>query len=265
MTQEQARKFLFAWLRALLIVLLLAPPAWFIVQAGRRIDTNRSLFEAVRRNDANTVAFLLSAGADANAHDPMGDKRPMWRQIYDRLRGVPEPSGFTPLQVYLSPAQDDKDPFHPRMRPENMALLQALLDHHADPNVRDDYLAYTPLQFAVTEHKDDTIRALLKHGAKIDLKDSLGEDALLMAVLRRDAACIRLLLDAGADINSRDLDQRTPLINAAAFGDAAAVKLLLARGADINAKDSHGDSALTCAQRKRSPTVIALLKAAGAK
>ncbi|MCW3098571.1 MAG: ankyrin repeat-containing protein [Chthonomonadaceae bacterium] len=270
MSKEQARKTLVAWLRALILVLLLAPPAWFFIQAGRQVDTNQSLFEAVRRNDANTVVFLLNAGADANAHDPLEDKRPMLQKIYDRLRGVPDPRGFTPLQVYLSAVQNDKSPagmglMHPGIRPENMALLQALLDHRADPNVRYDFNAYTPLQFAVIQHKDSTIQALLKHGAKIGLKDSLGEDALLMAVLGSDAARIRLLLDAGADINSRDLDHRTPLMNAAASGDAVTVKQLLACGADVNAKDSAGDSALACAQRKKSPTVVSLLQAAGAK
>jgi ankyrin repeat protein len=232
LSKEQARKTLIAWLRALIIFLLLAPPAWLVIQAGRQIDLNRNLLLAIRRNDANTVEFLLSAGAEANARDSPQDARPMPRQILDRIRGIPVPPGNSALLVHLGYVRDKNKPSAPWIAlPENTAIARALLDHHADPNARGDHKT-TPLIMAVQQEKEATIQALLRGGAKVNLRDSQGIDALHFAAEHGTAHIARLLLDAGADINSRDgLVHITPLMEAMAHTNEPVITLLKAAGA----------------------------------
>ena len=249
----------------MVLAVLIAIPTWLFILAGRQLDLNRNLFEAVRRNDAPTVEFLLSAGAEANAREPLHDTRSMLQQIFGRMRGIPAPAGPTALLVHFSLVKTDINPATPwTARPENVAMVRALLDHHADPNVRVDYDS-TPLMMAVKQEKDSTLQLLLARGGKVNLKDSQGNDALHDAVELGSPERVRLLLDAGAEVNSRDNVQNTPLMNAVTQKDEEIVKLLIARGADVNARDSAEDSVLTYAVRAHSPPLVALLKAAGAK
>jgi len=261
--RRQEREKAKLWLRVMLAVLLLSPPAYLFIQAGRQIDINRNLLAAIRRNDANTVEFLLSAGADANARDSSGDTRPMLRQILDRLRGIPTPPGHSALQASLEEKPGKKIPDNWEAPPENIKIIQALLDHHADPNVRGEYEA-TPLMLAAQQNKEATVQALLKGGAKVDWKDFQGTDALHFAAEAGSTPIVQMLLDAGAEVNSRDSEQNTPLMEAVTAGNEPVVTLLIARGADVNAKDSAEDSALTYALRAHSASITALLKKAGA-
>jgi ankyrin repeat protein len=260
------KKRAIAWLRGMALMIVFGIPVAFFVQAGRQIDINRNLLLAIRRNDAPTVAFLLDAGAEANTREPIHETRPMLQQILDSIRGVhPATGGPSALLIHLALVPDSSKP--PRSwskRPENVEIVRALLEHHADPNIRGDYET-TPLMIAVQQEKDSTLQLLLKHGARVDLKDSQGFSALQLAVEMGSVERVQRLLDAGADVNSRDSVQNTPLMNAVTQKDIAIVKLLIARGADVNARDSAQDSVLTYARRVHSEPIIALLKAAGAR
>jgi len=246
--------------------ILVAVPLWLFILAGRQIDIDRNLLLAIRRNDAPTVEFLLSAGADANTRDSPQDARPMLRQILDRLRGIPVPPGNSALLVHLGRVPDKNKPSGPWIAlPENIAIARTLLDHHADPNARRDESKTTPLMCAAKEGQESTVRLLLARGAKVGLTDSQGTDALHFAAESGSVECVRLLLDAGADVNSRDSLRNVPLMNAVSNGNIPIVKLLIARGADVSAEDSAEEPVLTYAMRVHSRPIIALLKAAGAK
>lgn len=265
MTPEQAKKSVLAWFRALALILLLGIPAYLFLKAGRQIDVNANLFAAISENNANKVGFLLDSGANANGHSPQDDKRPMVRKVLDSMRGLPEPTGRSPLEIYFASHKPKNMSHIDRGSAENVPMLQALLDHHANANVTDSYLHQSPLHYAAQYYQTESLRLLLKHGAQIEKRDLYGMTALHYAVQVGDVASATLLLDSGADINTRNQDQTTPLITAASMKNAAMVKLLIARGADVNARDARGDTALALAQRQKLPGIVALLKAAGAK
>ena len=92
----------------------------------------------------------------------------------------------------------------------------------------------------------------------------INED-LLTAIQKGDIEKVSSLIEKGADVNVRDTDGVTALILASQFGYADIVKLLIDNGANVNARDDEGRTALMKATIKRYKDIVKLLKAAGAK
>lgn len=87
------------------------------------------------------------------------------------------------------------------------------------------------------------MRALVKLGVDIKVKDDAGRTALFMAV-------VRALVELGADVNWEDDAGRTALFMAAENGHRVVVKLLLAPdGIDLDSKDKWGRAPLPWAAR----------------
>ena len=122
------------------------------------------------------------------------------------------------------------------------------------PVVRDEQMdvhatrrgGVTPLIDAVRIGQRDVVDALLRDGADVDARNSLGTTALQMAVgsFDTDTAIVRRLLDAGANPNVVDNTGATPLLRAAIAKDTATVRVLLARGADPCRPDEKGQTIL---------------------
>ena len=120
--------------------------------------------------------------------------------------------------------------------------------------------------------RKELIEFLLKHGANPNVKDDDGTTALMEAVSEEDCWGIKKLLAAGADPNLQDEDGRTAIMRVVGDWRSAinpfrryepaqqrsfsqnrravdelkcdAVKLLLAAKADLNLQDEDGNSAL---------------------
>jgi ankyrin repeat protein len=170
-----------------------------------------SLVKAVASNDLKAVTALLAQGADANVKN-----------------SVEIPVLFMAIRRGSAPVVD------------------ALLKHKADPNVRIVDTDLTPLLQAVRP------------------------DAPVLAEIAK------ALVAAGADVNaaSRKKDTQlidaTPLMLAAANGCDDLVQHFLDKGADINAKTPEGFTALSVAKsvglyKAEYQGVIRKLEAAGAK
>ena len=149
-----------------------------------------------------------------------------------------------------------------------------------------------PLFVAAMSHDHEAVKALLAHGAEVDLNNVLQMTPLMVAagmrgtgggggaaagaqgggdVQARAITTIDLLLDAGANINARvtdshthtakimayvqgrDQEGRTALFAAAEGGRDRMVKHLIERGADIAIRDAAGKTALDVA-RGPAPT-----------
>ena len=139
----------------------------------------------------------------------------------------------------------------------------------------------TPLLRAAIGHDAEAVRALLEHGALVDLPNVMGVTPLMGAagvgVSQRDRrldldgpqtraiATLTVLLDAGADINARvtdvngrtariarisqmtERDGQTALYGAVKFGWTRVVQFLLDRGARTDVVDALGKSPLNAA------------------
>jgi ankyrin repeat protein len=175
------------------------------------------------------------------------------------------------------------------------AVVKALLDRGADPNIRDEGDAAYPLHFAAergdlaivkllvehgadpigagTDHELDVLgwavcfdyahhtevaRYLLLHGAKY---------TLFSAVALGESAMIRELVQSGADLNAR-MDRtnhrRTALHLAVVKNQPASLAALIELGADVNLEDAVGMTPLDQAALDSEDEMTRLLLTAGA-
>lgn len=185
---------------------------------------DQQLVDAVNRDDAVTVRALLARGADPNTRSMPTD---LWEPPLDTamrrvwLR-VSDPTSRRVPVLTAAASRGDSE------------IVTALLDKGADPNVLDAD-GFTPLMRAVAPWPSDrpalpTVRALLAHGARV---------------------------------NIRTRYDMTALMYASAGGNLPAVRLLLEKGADRSVRNSDGNTALKLAHYH--PEVAALLRRAGAK
>uniref|UniRef100_A0A1I8GUK9 Mab-21_C domain-containing protein n=1 Tax=Macrostomum lignano TaxID=282301 RepID=A0A1I8GUK9_9PLAT len=79
----------------------------------------------------------------------------------------------------------------------------------------------------------------------VDLPDSTGATALMLAADAGHHELIEKLIDLGASVRAEDSQGRTALSRACEAGHVRAAKALMDAGADANHRDNHG---LTCAQ-----------------
>ena len=131
-------------LLALLLILaaLIVLPVWLVNRQIRQERLNQNLIGAIEKNDTAKALALLNAGADANAQDTREapvSVRQVLREWWDRLRGR-KSAGSALHSSALIVASTVYDWDDSKVKPaENVALFQALLDHGADPNARDEH------------------------------------------------------------------------------------------------------------------------------
>lgn len=104
---------------------------------------------------------------------------------------------------------------------------------------------------------------LLAAGQSVDVRDSGGRTALLLATHANAVEAARVLIEAGADVNAKDDIKDTPYLYAGAEGRTEILKLLLAAGADLRDTNRFGGTALIPAAEKGHPENVRLLLAAG--
>lgn len=149
-------------------------------------------------------------------------------------------------------------------------LIECLVAGGADPNVhviQGDY-SWPPVRTLLTEAARDghteRIRVLLEHGADPNVRDGPGRTALLAAVLSCLPEAARVLVEHGADVNIADRNGITPLAAAAYRGNAFFVAFLLQHGARPNVRDRFGKSPIEWAAYYGHDDVVGLLRRPGA-
>ena len=142
------------------------------------------------------VDFLLTTKADVNARDN---------------------SGSTPLHQAAAAEGEHTD------------IVELLLAHKADVNAADRQ-GVTPLHYALLADNPDVARSLLNHGANPNVKDNnAGHTPLILAAAKGYRQVAELLLMHGADVNAAD-DKGTPLAWAIRTGNAGVADLLRQHG-----------------------------------
>ena len=214
-------------------------------------DGTTPLHVAVVRGHAGLAMALLERGADPNADGP-GYTALHWAagswhtELTGRLRGI----------------DTDGDPEWRSLngvRAGKPALVDALLAHGADPDVR---LGRHPPQFGFASQR-----------FRVSL---LGATPFLLAAMDANVEVMRRLVAAGADTRAATDENNTPLMVAAGLGQVPAetrvtgdgaleaVELVLELGADVNAVNLRGRSALYGAAHIRSDAIVKLLVDRGA-
>ncbi len=103
------------------------------------------------------------------------------------------------------------------------------------------------------------VRALLNLGVNVNMKDSDGWTALIIASLFGQLEIVKVLLENGADVNMKGLHGMTALMLATKAGHLEAVKVLLDKEADVSIKANDGQTALSIAKELGNNEVAKLL------
>jgi uncharacterized protein len=122
-----------------------------------------------------------------------------------------------------------------------------------------------PLVQAAKRNDAAQVRMLLRQGANANAKEGDGATALHWAAYHGNSAIADQLIGAGARVDAANDLSITPLALASENGHAAIVDRLLARGADPNAASETGVTPLMRAARTGSIASVRALLAKGAR
>ncbi|KAK2148618.1 hypothetical protein LSH36_488g00005 [Paralvinella palmiformis] len=119
--------------------------------------------------------------------------------------------------------------------------VKLLLEHKADPNVKDNF-GETSLHYAARDGAINLLRVLLKSNKIfVDVKNKEGLTPLHIASKNRNLKVTDILLQHGADINAPNNKGYTVLMEAAQDGATDVVRYILEHGADVKREDESGD------------------------
>lgn len=112
---------------------------------------------------------------------------------------------------------------------------------------------------AVKSGNHESIRALIRNHAAVNIPETDGTTALAWAVRNDDLAAVQALLAAGANPKAGNRYSVTPLDLAVTNRNAAITAALLKAGADQSVARPGGETILMTAARTGSPEVVRLL------
>lgn len=208
--------------------------------------------------------FLIEKGADPNARDDYGATA----LHYGLIKGIGVLNG-----VHYS------DDVAELFRPSEIALVEALLKHGANPNVQLEkapalggagspaLVGATPYLLAAASHDVTVMQMLVDAGADPKIRTLTGLTPLMVAAgagraqdLSEDEkqaalAAVQLAVELGADIAAVDEDGLTALHAAAAKGADAVVQFLITKGAKIDVRDKYQRTPLSIAAGERLPWI----------
>jgi hypothetical protein len=175
------------------------------------------------------------------------------REIISLPSGVSSPSELEPLLIIASLSPDGpRTPFSPLHRAiQSGSSLTSLLSSSPPPDLNQrDFLGRTPLIHASRINNLPAVQLLLRAGAGaklIDARDSLGQTALLAALVGGHIRIALALLNAGCAVRVANEVGRT-LLHAIfrtwdswnPHPDAAEVLARLVQGGDVCARSSCG-------------------------
>ena len=183
--QSRARKRLISAAAAVLCVALVSQPFVRVRALSREAENSAELLKAIHSDNLTTVQSLLAHGSNPNSYTAASTQIDRWKPLLNPLAGH-----MPALTVAVNHL--------------NVPVAEALLNTHADANIRDE-MGSTPLHWLAGrtqfgEREKAMLKLLLKHGANANIKDGWGRSARDFAATQRHEAFLQALdeLSAGA-------------------------------------------------------------------
>jgi ankyrin repeat protein len=173
-----------------------------ISQAGSYED----FFQAIHRDDADTIAALLQRGFDPNTPDPQGRHGLVIALNEPSLRVIDLFLATPATKIDLRSPQDET-PLMLAALHGHLDIVQKLIARDADVNKT----GWTPLHYAAMNKHLKVVALLLEHHAYIDAESPNGTTPLMMAAQYGNALTVKLLLEAGADATVRNQQRLSAL------------------------------------------------------
>lgn len=274
---------------------------------------NVPLWVALRSKQENIASMLILHGCDANAWSP-GPGGCVYSMLHKAIKlrdtlactfliknGADINSPFRPGAEWKDTVEANfASPLHMACSIGLEAVVQCLVEHHADVNQKDsqgrtpihvaisskhphcsallmahptldlavkDRQGNTPFAAALAVKDSETGQAIVQRDPKAaEQFDSHGHNFMHKAVINEDVEAVVFLMSVRADINSKvqNPSLNTPLHLAVKKGTEIVVRHLLLAGAQVNAVDNHHKGVLHMAVGANSPAILSVLLEHGA-
>lgn len=236
-------------------------------------DIHTLLIHAIKYNQMEIIAFLVSAGVDLNTTSA-SDLTPLccaidennitaFQLLLSNGADVNMPSdGLTPLTVA---ALNNRTAIMTQLLDAGANLHSAAPDHSPHPFVIAALYGHTetamrlcsrdvvnqptssgdtPIMQLIYEGETALIEHLVALGADLDHANNRGETALIIALKKHQFNAVNKLIALGANLNKPTVRGHTPLMTAAKLTTAVVVTELIKHGANIHAVDDMQINAL---------------------
>jgi serine/threonine-protein phosphatase 6 regulatory ankyrin repeat subunit B len=219
-----------------------------LINAGANVNHrsragNTALTVAVTKWNLNLINLLLASRPKLNLDRPDGERR--------TALTLAHLLGTCTHQLLPSPEEPVEHGFLQKLTQVERLLIEA--------GARKGWNeAELILAAKAGDHK--RVRQLMGK-TDVNIRDTDGSTALLIACQEGDLEVTRVLLDSGASVAIRNESGRTPLMEAAKKHSPELTKLLLQAepDLDLNAQDEQGETALLEATRAGASEIVQLL------
>ncbi len=125
-----------------------------------------------------------------------------------------------------------------------------------------DWGGRTMLMEAVIQKEYDLMKLLIDHGADPNIRDKRNWTALHFAAQNYDLRATQLLVEVGADVNAKDDYGNNAIFKAVMNfeGNGDVIQFLKSHGADFNEKNKSGISVLDVARRTSNYDLLPFLE-----
>lgn len=177
------------------IVYLVVIASYSLAAAGSYED----FFVAVKRDEPEAIAALLSRGFDPDTLDPQGHSG-LFLALRDGSLKVARALVDWPRTNVETRTANDESPLMMAALKGHTDIAKKLVERNADVNKT----GWTPLHYAATNGHLAIMELLLENHAYIDAESPNGTTPLMMAAHYGTPAAVKLLLEAGADPGLRN-------------------------------------------------------------
>lgn len=237
-------------------------------------NTHTALSLALKENPNQAVAMLLiQAGANVNAADhgwttplhivaAMHENASMSVNIAEALINAGSNINSQTVRSNTFSLGSGRTPLHTAASVNHREMARLLIKHGARVNVKDDS-DNAPLHLAIHGGHAELAKLLMESGAYIHSRNYNGNLPIQVAASAGLPDVITHLIAAGSPVNAQDQVGDTPLHDAALQGQVEAAQVLIGAGADVNTTNKEGKTPLDLAVQHEHGRVAAVLKAAG--
>ena len=232
-----------------------------------RVDDKSVLSWAEALKEDELVLYLKEQGAKEWVLTEQ-DKKELGWQFWDErgiLKSLDEIKKLIEKGAYLNSfnKKGDSNLFCSAAGQGNKEIVDFLLENGVDIDCVEKDRS-TPLKVAIINWRGDMVSYLVNKGARIDIRDDIGMNAICWAAYQGWVQLVEVLLKKGANIEDKNKFGDTLLKIASDNNKVEVVEFLLKKGANIEAKNNQGDTALIGASYWGHKEVVKVLLESGA-